>query len=58
MRPVVPGKGSGIFLHAQTGGPTIGCVSLAKGQLRAVLRWLRPGDAPAIAIGTRRLLTR
>ena len=58
MRPVVPGKGSGIFLHAQTGGPTIGCVSLAKGQLRAVLRWLRPGDTPAIAIGTRRLLTR
>ena len=26
MRPVVPGPGSGIFLHAQTGGPTIGCV--------------------------------
>ena len=58
MRPVVPGKGSGIFLHAQTGGPTIGCISLAKGQLRAVLRWLRPGDTPVIAIGTRRLLTR
>ncbi len=30
MRPVVPGKGSGIFLHAQTGGPTIGCISLRK----------------------------
>ena len=56
MRPVVPGKGSGIFLHAQTGGPTIGCISLRKDQLRAVLRWLRPGDAPAIAIGTRGLL--
>ena len=50
--PAVPGRGSGIFLHAQTGGPTIGCVSLAKGQLRAVLRWLRPADAPVIAIGT------
>jgi L,D-peptidoglycan transpeptidase YkuD (ErfK/YbiS/YcfS/YnhG family) len=57
MRPVVPGKGSGIFLHAQTGGPTIGCVSIGKAQLRAVLRWLRPGDAPVIGIGTRRLLT-
>jgi L,D-peptidoglycan transpeptidase YkuD (ErfK/YbiS/YcfS/YnhG family) len=57
MRPVVPGKGSGIFLHAQTGGPTIGCVSLRKDQLRAVLRWLRPGDAPVIGIGTRRVLT-
>ena len=51
--PVVPGKGSGIFLHAQTGGPTIGCISVAKAQLRAVLRWLQPGDAPVIAIGTR-----
>ena len=50
--PVVPGRGSGIFLHAQTGGPTIGCVSLRKDELRAVLRWLRPADAPVIAIGT------
>ena len=53
MRPVVPGKGSGIFLHAQTGGPTIGCISLRRDQLRAVLRWLRPDAAPVIAIGTR-----
>ena len=51
-RPVIAGRGSGIFLHAQTGGPTIGCVSLRKSQLRAVLRWLRPADAPVIAIGT------
>ena len=51
--PVVPGRGSGMFLHAQTGGPTIGCVSLRKDQLRAVLRWLRPADAPVIAIGLR-----
>ena len=28
MRPTVPGRGSGIFLHAQTGRPTNGCVSL------------------------------
>ena len=54
MRPVVPGRGSGIFLHAQTGGPTIGCISLRKDQLRAVLRWLRPAAAPVIAIGTSR----
>jgi L,D-peptidoglycan transpeptidase YkuD (ErfK/YbiS/YcfS/YnhG family) len=56
MRPVVPGRGSGIFLHAQTGGPTIGCVSLRKEELRTVLRWLRPGEAPVIAIGTQRQL--
>ncbi len=57
-RPAVPGKGSGMFLHAQTGGPTIGCVSLRKEQLRAVLRWLRPDDAPVIAIGTSKQLRR
>lgn len=53
MRPVVAGKGSGIFLHAQTGRPTIGCISLRKSELRTVLRWLRPAAKPVIAIGTR-----
>jgi L,D-peptidoglycan transpeptidase YkuD (ErfK/YbiS/YcfS/YnhG family) len=52
MRPVVPGRGSGIFLHAQTGRPTNGCISLRKADLRHVLRWLRPGASPHIAIGT------
>lgn len=50
MRPVVPGRGSGIFLHAQTGGPTQGCISLRRGALVRVLRWLRPEAAPRIAI--------
>jgi len=58
MRPVVPGRGSGIFLHAQTGGPTNGCVSLPRNDLRQVLRWLRPGANPHIAIGTRAQLRR
>jgi L,D-peptidoglycan transpeptidase YkuD (ErfK/YbiS/YcfS/YnhG family) len=50
--PVVPGRGSGIFLHASTGRPTLGCVSLPLGQLRATLRWLRPASFHVIAIGT------
>jgi len=54
--PVVPGRGSGIFLHAQSGGPTIGCVSLRTAELRLVLRWLRPAAAPRIVIGTSRQL--
>lgn len=41
--PVVPGRGSAIFLHASTGGPTNGCVSLPVSQLVKTLRWLRPG---------------
>jgi L,D-peptidoglycan transpeptidase YkuD (ErfK/YbiS/YcfS/YnhG family) len=50
--PVVPGRGSGIFLHASTGRPTLGCVSLPLSQLVTVLRWLRPSSGPLIAIGT------
>jgi L,D-peptidoglycan transpeptidase YkuD (ErfK/YbiS/YcfS/YnhG family) len=51
--PVVPGRGSGIFLHASTGRPTLGCISLPLPQLLTVLRWLRPTSAPLIAIGAR-----
>jgi L,D-peptidoglycan transpeptidase YkuD (ErfK/YbiS/YcfS/YnhG family) len=53
MNPVVPGRGSGIFLHAQTGGPTNGCISLRRAALVRVLRWLRPSAAPSISIGLR-----
>jgi L,D-peptidoglycan transpeptidase YkuD (ErfK/YbiS/YcfS/YnhG family) len=51
--PILPGRGSGIFLHASTGRPTRGCVSLALPHLVTVLRWLRPSSDPAIVIGTR-----
>jgi L,D-peptidoglycan transpeptidase YkuD (ErfK/YbiS/YcfS/YnhG family) len=51
--PVVPGRGSGIFLHVSaSGGPTLGCVSLPYGELVATLRWLRPQAKPLIVIGT------
>lgn len=56
MNPVVPGHGSGIFLHAQTGGPTNGCISLRRSELVRVLRWLRPKPRPRIVIGTSRQL--
>jgi L,D-peptidoglycan transpeptidase YkuD (ErfK/YbiS/YcfS/YnhG family) len=39
----VYGRGSGIFLHQQTGRPTLGCVALREADLVAVLRWMRPG---------------
>jgi len=50
--PIVPGRGSGIFLHATTGRPTLGCVALALPNLLTVLRSLRPELEPLIAIGT------
>ena len=39
----LPGRGSGIFLHVDTGHATNGCVSLPGPELVRVLRWLRPG---------------
>jgi L,D-peptidoglycan transpeptidase YkuD (ErfK/YbiS/YcfS/YnhG family) len=50
--PIVPGRGSGIFLHATSGRPTLGCVSLPLPQLLVTLRWLRPSARPLIVIGT------
>ena len=48
--PVVPGRGSAIFLHDDTGGPTAGCVSLPRPRLLRLLRWLRPSAQPRLAI--------
>jgi L,D-peptidoglycan transpeptidase YkuD (ErfK/YbiS/YcfS/YnhG family) len=47
----VPYAGSGVFLHRDTGGPTIGCVSIPLADLDETLRWLEPGDSPAIVMG-------
>jgi L,D-peptidoglycan transpeptidase YkuD (ErfK/YbiS/YcfS/YnhG family) len=57
-QPVVPGRGSGIFLHVSRGHPTLGCVSLPLPQLLGVLRWLRPANQPLIVIGTRASIRR
>lgn len=48
--PVVPGRGSAIFLHDDTGRATAGCVSLPRPRLLRLLRWLRPTARPRIAI--------
>jgi L,D-peptidoglycan transpeptidase YkuD (ErfK/YbiS/YcfS/YnhG family) len=53
--PVVPGRGSAIFLHVSIGAPTTGCVALPLADLLAVLRFLRPALHPMIAITTRAL---
>jgi L,D-peptidoglycan transpeptidase YkuD (ErfK/YbiS/YcfS/YnhG family) len=51
--PIVPGRGSGIFLHVSaSGGPTLGCVSLPRPQLVTVLRWFDPAASPLVVIGT------
>jgi L,D-peptidoglycan transpeptidase YkuD (ErfK/YbiS/YcfS/YnhG family) len=52
VRPVVPGRGSAIFLHDDKGGPTNACVSLPQGELLTLLRRLRPAAHPLIVVGT------
>jgi L,D-peptidoglycan transpeptidase YkuD (ErfK/YbiS/YcfS/YnhG family) len=48
--PVVPGRGSAIFLHVAVAA-TAGCVALREPQLVRLLRWLRPDARPLIHIG-------
>ncbi|MER8059511.1 MULTISPECIES: L,D-transpeptidase family protein [unclassified Streptomyces] len=50
-RPV-RGRGAGIFLHVDGAGATAGCVSVPEDAMRRMLRWVVPGAAPHIAIGT------
>jgi L,D-peptidoglycan transpeptidase YkuD (ErfK/YbiS/YcfS/YnhG family) len=49
--PVVPYVGSAIFVHADTGSPTAGCVSIPQPDLDQLLRWIDPADSPIIVMG-------
>ena len=51
--PVVPGAGSGFFLHVTNGRPTGGCVALPARNVRTLLGWLRPDLHPRILIRVR-----
>ncbi|MGN6799785.1 MAG: L,D-transpeptidase family protein, partial [Gaiellaceae bacterium] len=46
----IPGRGSAMFLHVDTGHATNGCVSLPQARLVRVLRWLRPGGTISIRV--------
>jgi L,D-peptidoglycan transpeptidase YkuD (ErfK/YbiS/YcfS/YnhG family) len=52
-KPVVPGKGSAIFLHVwrAAGKPTAGCIAASESNLLQLLKLLDPALSPAIAIG-------
>jgi L,D-peptidoglycan transpeptidase YkuD (ErfK/YbiS/YcfS/YnhG family) len=49
--PVVPYAGSAIFVHADIGTPTAGCVSIPLTDLDQLIRWLDPADSPVIVMG-------
>jgi L,D-peptidoglycan transpeptidase YkuD (ErfK/YbiS/YcfS/YnhG family) len=52
-QPVIPGKGSAIFLHIwrQPGVATAGCVAMGEEQLVGLLQWLNPVKHPVIILG-------
>lgn len=49
--PVLPGRGSAIFIHVASADftPTAGCVALTIADLQALLRACRPGDQLIVA---------
>jgi L,D-peptidoglycan transpeptidase YkuD (ErfK/YbiS/YcfS/YnhG family) len=49
--PIVPGAGSAIFIAANLGSPTEGCVGLPIDELDQLLRWLKPAALPLVVLG-------
>ncbi|MFF4575184.1 L,D-transpeptidase family protein [Streptomyces sp. NPDC001410] len=50
-RPLGPGRGGGVWFHVDHGGPTHGCVSLAKSHMKDLLRTLDPERHPMVVMG-------
>ncbi|MFD9508227.1 L,D-transpeptidase family protein [Streptomyces mirabilis] len=57
-RPLGAGKGGGIWLHVDHGGPTHGCVSLAQEHMKELIRTLDPAQHPVIVMGDAKSLAR
>lgn len=52
MNPVIPGKGSAIFLHVwrNANSGTAGCVALDRSDVIEILKWLNPKSNPVIIL--------
>jgi hypothetical protein len=48
---VTRGAGSAFFLHVTEFRPTTGCVSIPRGSLVSIMRWLSPAAHPRIVMG-------
>jgi len=49
--PVIPGRGSAMFVHVDPGYATSGCVTVSQSTMVTLLRWLDPAKHPRIAQG-------
>ncbi|EGX58040.1 hypothetical protein SZN_19797 [Streptomyces zinciresistens K42] len=57
-RPMGAGRGGGIWLHVDHGGPTQGCVGIAKENMRRLLLALDPKRRPVVVMGDAASLAR
>lgn len=57
-RPMGAGRGGGIWLHVDHGGPTHGCVSIAEEHMKDLLRTLDPDLHPVVVMGDAKSLAR
>ncbi|WUA58988.1 L,D-transpeptidase family protein [Streptomyces sp. NBC_00224] len=57
-RPLGAGRGGGIWLHVDHGGPTHGCVALPRDRMRQLLRALDPARTPVVVMGDAAALSR
>lgn len=57
-RPLGAGRGGGIWFHVDHGGPTHGCVSLRRADMKALLRALDPARHPVVVMGDAAALRR
>ncbi|WNI18619.1 hypothetical protein [Actinacidiphila sp. ITFR-21] len=52
-QPLGAGRGGGIWVHVDHGGPTHGCVSIPASRMVELLRTLLPAEHPVIVMGDR-----
>ncbi|MEV1047070.1 L,D-transpeptidase family protein [Streptomyces sp. NPDC049916] len=57
-RPLGLGRGGGIWIHVDHGGPTQGCVSVPENRMKELLRTLDPELSPVIVMGDAQSLKR
>ncbi|MFF1510209.1 hypothetical protein [Streptomyces sp. NPDC058326] len=57
-RPLGAGKGGGVWIHVDHGGPTQACVALDREALRTLLRALDPAREPVVVMGPAPALAR
>ncbi|WP_282702385.1 L,D-transpeptidase family protein [Streptomyces sp. CC219B] len=57
-RPLGAERGGGIWLHVDHGGPTQGCVSIARAHMKDLLLALDPAKNPVVVMGDAKSLAR